>query len=114
DWNHQIYKNKPYTVTGAEKAPWLFAGTGLHDGSTISGTFGIEIDAKSSVSPAGTKVLATIRNEFGPGKSAEMTYYETARGAKVFDAGTINFGGAARRPVVAKMLENLWDRLRRP
>jgi hypothetical protein len=114
DWNHQIYKNKPYTVTGVEKAPWLFRGTGLRDGSEISGTFGIEIDAKDSVSPPGTKVLATIPDEFGPGKTAEMTYYETARGAKVFDAGTINYGGAARRPVVAKMLENLWDRLRRP
>jgi hypothetical protein len=114
DWNHQIYKNKPYTVTGVENAPWLFRGTGLHDGSTISGTFGIEIDAKDSLSPAGTRVLATIRNEFGPGKSAEMTYYETPRGAKVFAAGTINFGGAARRPAVAKMLENLWDRLRHP
>ena len=114
DWNHQIYKNKPYTVTGVEKAPWLFRGTNLRDGSTISGTFGIEIDARNSLSPPGTKVLATIPNEFGPGKTAEMTYYETARGSKVFDAGTINFGGAARRPTVAKMLENLWNRLRRP
>lgn len=114
DWNHQIYKNHPYTVTGVEKAPWLFQGTGLRDGSKIAGTFGIEIDARNSLSPSGTRVLATIPNEFGPGKTAEMTYYETARGAKVFDAGTINFGGASRRPTVAKMLANLWNRLRRP
>jgi len=114
DWNHQIYKNKPYTVTGVEKAPWLFRGTGLRNGSTISGTFGIEIDARNALSPPGTRVLATIPNEFGPGKTAEMTYYETPRGARVFAAGTINFGGAARRPLVSKMLENLWDRLRRP
>jgi len=114
DWNHMVYKNKPYTVTGVEKAPWLFRGTGLHDGAAIPGTFGIEIDARNALSPRGTRVLATIANEFGPGKTAEMTYYETARGAKVFAAGTINFGGAARRPLVSKMLENLWDRLRRP
>jgi hypothetical protein len=114
DWNHMIYKNHPYTVTGVEMAPWLFRGTGLRDGSTIPGTFGIEIDARNPVSPRGTRILARIPNEFGPGKTAEMTYYETPRGAKVFDAGTINFGGAARRPVVAKLLENLWNRLRRP
>jgi hypothetical protein len=114
DWNHAVYKNKPYTVIGVEKAPWLFAGTGLRDGSRIPGTFGIEIDAHTDLSPHGTRVLATIANEFGRGKTAEMTYYETPGGAKVFDAGTINFGGAARRPLVSRMLENLWTQLRRP
>jgi len=56
-------------------------------------------------------VLATIPDIFGPGRSAEMTYYETKRGAKVFDAGTINFGrAAASRP----LLDNLRARLSRP
>jgi hypothetical protein len=59
-------------------------------------------------------VLAQIRNEFGPGKTAEMTYYHTTRGARVFAAGTINFGGAADNPVVSRLLANLWNWLKVP
>ena len=114
DWNHDLYGNRPYVVADTHAAPWLFRGTGLHDGSVIPGSFGIEIDARTPESPRGTLVLARIANEFGPGKTAEMTYYRTARGAKVFAAGTINFGGAARNPVVSRLLANLWDWLRRP
>jgi hypothetical protein len=56
-------------------------------------------------------VLATIPDIFGPGKTAEMTYYRTRRGAKVFDACTIDFGSAAAsRPLLA----NLWAWLSRP
>jgi hypothetical protein len=50
----------------------------------------------------------------GPGKSAEMTYYETAEGAKVFDAGAINFAATATEQPVSTMLENLWARLAVP
>jgi len=76
---------KPFVVTGATQAPWLFAGTGLQDGSTF-GSYGIEIDATGPASPPGTIVLARIPDLIGA-KSAEMTYYETPAGAKVFDAG---------------------------
>jgi len=101
-------------VTGARLAPWLFFGTGLRNGDRIPGSYGIEIDARTAASPEGTQVLAEIPDEFGPGLTAQMTYYETKRGAKVFAAGTMNFGGAARQPIVARMLDNLWARLRRP
>jgi hypothetical protein len=50
----------------------------------------------------------------GPGRSAEMTYYETASGAKVFAAGTVNFAASIDRPDVSRLLENLWARLSRP
>ncbi len=40
-----------------------------------------------------------------------MTYYTTAAGAEVFDAGTIDFGGAADNPYVARMLANLWTHM---
>jgi hypothetical protein len=103
----------PYVVTGATEAPWLFAGTGLQNGSTF-GRYGIEIDAKGPASPAGTIVLARIPNLLGPGKSAEMTYYETAAGAKVFDAGAINFAASATQAPVSTMLGNLWSRLSAP
>jgi hypothetical protein len=103
----------PYTVTGAAKAAWLFAGTGLQNGSTF-GRYGIEIDATGPASPPGTIVLARIPDLLGPGKSAEMTYYETPKGAKVFNAGAINFAASATQPPVSTMLENLWSRLSAP
>jgi hypothetical protein len=52
-------------------------------------------------------VVATIPDIF-PGETADMTYYTTAAGAEVFDAGTINFGGAADNRYVSAMLSNLW------
>jgi hypothetical protein len=113
DWFRDVYPNRPYVVTGARRASWLFAGTGLRDGSRF-GNFGIEVDARTPVSPRGTQVLARIANIFGPGKSAEMTYYETPAGAKVFAAGVLNFGGHAWYPEVSRMLDNVWARLSRP
>jgi N,N-dimethylformamidase beta subunit-like protein len=112
-WFMNRYPNRPYTVTGAALAPWFFRGTGLRNGDAF-GTYGIEIDQRTSESPPGTQVLARIPNQFGPGRSAEMTYYTTARGAKVFSAGVINFGGSAEQPVVSRLLANLWRHLRRP
>jgi hypothetical protein len=103
----------PFTVTGAAQAPWLFARTGLANGSTF-GRYGIEIDGSGPSSPPGTIVLARIPDLLGPGKSAEMTYYETAAGAKVFNAGAINFAATATQEPVSTMLENLWARLSTP
>ena len=109
-WYQNIYPGQPYTVVGARRVPWLFAGTGLSDGSLIPGYFGIEIDAVTRASPPGTTVLADIPNIF-PGQTADMTYYSTPAGAEVFDAGTINFGGAANNPYVAGLLANLWKHM---
>jgi hypothetical protein len=103
----------PFVVTGAARAPWLFAGTGLANGSTF-GRYGIEIDASGPSSPPGTVVLARIPNLLGPGKTAEMTYYETPAGAKVFDAGAINFASTSTTAPVSTLLENLWARLSAP
>ncbi|MDX6486652.1 MAG: hypothetical protein QOF43_1805 [Gaiellaceae bacterium] len=103
----------PFSVTGALEAPWLYAGTGLVNGSTF-GRYGIEIDASGAASPPGTIVLARIDNLLGPGKSAEMTYYETPAGAKVFNAGAINFAATATQAPVSTLLENLWNRLSVP
>ena len=113
DWNHAQYANRPFTVTGTGKAPWLFRDTGLHDGDSF-GNYGIEIDARDGASPPDTRVLARIRDIFGAGKSAEMTYYTTRHGAKVFSAGVMNFGGSALWPVVSTMMQNLWRELSRP
>ena len=104
---------QPFIVTGATEAPWLFANTGLRNGSTF-GRYGIEIDATTAASPPGTIVLAKIPDLLGPGKTAEMTYYETAAGAKVFAAGAINFAASVTTPPVSTMLGNLWARLSVP
>ena len=77
DWYRRLYANQPYRVVGADRVPWLFAGTGLDDGSLIPGYYGIEIDGTTSASPPGTTVVATIPNIF-PGETADMTYYTTA------------------------------------
>ena len=112
-WYENSYSNAPYVVTASADAPWLFRGTGLVDGAQF-GTFGIEVDARAPSSPPQTRVLAVARNIFGPGTSAEMTYYTTSAGAKVFAAGVLNFGGSAWSSTVAVMLENLWATLSRP
>ena len=101
----------PFTVVAAEAAPWLFEKTGLVTGSTFGetvGGYGIEIDTTTADSPPGTTVLARIPDLFGPGLSGEMTYYETAAGARVFSAGVLDFGGSATFWPINRMLDNLW------
>jgi hypothetical protein len=102
-----------YTVTGTAVAPWAFDGTGLADGA-VFGRYGIEIDARTPASPSDTQVLARIENLLGPGRSAEMSYYETPAGAKVFAAGVINFGASLGQPAVERLLANVWARLAAP
>ena len=62
-------------------------------------------------SPPGTVVLARVTDLFGPGLSGEMTYYETPAGARVFAAGTLDFGGSVNFWPMTRMLENLWQHM---
>ena len=92
---------------------WLFAGTGLRPGSAFS-RGGVEIDQIAAASPPGVQLVAEIPRLFGPGLSAQMTYYETPGGARVFAAGAFHLTRAVTSdPVVWRMLENLWMRLAR-
>ncbi len=109
--NHGSVEN-PYVVAPGAPA-WLLAGTGLAPESRF-GRYGIEIDATTPDSPPGTAVLATIPNAVGPGRTAEMTYYETPAGAKVFAAGALDFAASVGEPPVSRLLENVWDRLAGP
>jgi hypothetical protein len=106
----QGQRQAPYTVVGAAAAPWLFEGTGLRDGDTF-GRYGIEIDARSPASPPGTTVLAHAQDLMGPGRSAELTYYETPAGARVLAAGAINFVASMTDGRVERLVENAWRRL---
>ncbi len=101
----------PYTVIAAEAAPWFFDKSGLVTGSTfgeVVGGYGIEVDATTASSPPGTIVLARAIDVLGPGLSGEMTYYETDAGARVFSAGTLDFGGSATFWPITRLLANLW------
>jgi hypothetical protein len=94
----------------ARAGQWIFAGTGLHPGDKfVRG--GIEIDGTTGDSPRNAQVVAEIRNLYGPGTTAQMTYYQTPRGAKVFAAGAFTLAGSALRPDAWIVLDNLWQRL---
>jgi hypothetical protein len=115
--NDNGQKQGVFTVQSATTAPWLWAGTGLIDGSTfgqVVGGYGIEIDSTTADSPPGTLVLAQIPDLLGPGITAQMSYYETVGGAKVFAAGALDFGGSATFWPMKHMLDNVWARLSQP
>ncbi len=103
----------PWILRSSPAASWVFAGTGLKDGSAFS-TGGIEIDKTGSASPRGVQVVAEIRDLFGPGFTAQMTYYETPADAKVFAAGAFTLAGAVARPEVSTVVGNLWAKLSQP
>ena len=100
----------PWLVSRSAARSWIFDGVRLGKGNTFSNA-GIEIDATAPSSPRGTQILASIPNLFGPGMTANMSYYETPRGAKVFSAGAFTLAGAIRQPAVQRLVENLWVRL---
>lgn len=102
---------QPWIVRRAGAASWIFAGTGLNEGSSFA-RGGVEIDRLAAVSPRGVRVLAEIPNLFGPGATAQMTYYEAPSGARVFAAGAFYFTRMINfDPVVSRIVENLWRRM---
>jgi hypothetical protein len=102
----------PYTVVNSSAAPWLFAGLEVADGAPLStARYGIEFDATTPDSPPGTAVLAEVNAGLGGGLiRGQMTYYETAAGARVFAAGTLSFGGSDN-PTAGVLFRNLWQHL---
>ena len=102
---------QPWIVRRAGAASWIFAGTGLNEGSSLA-RGGVEIDRLAAVSPRGVRVLAEIPNLFGPGATAQMTYYEAPSGARVFAAGAFYFTRMINFDhVVSRIVENLWRRM---
>jgi N,N-dimethylformamidase beta subunit-like protein len=97
---------------GLRRAGWLFDGTRLNVGDAFS-SGGVEADQVTSASPRNIALVAKIPNLYGDGRDADMTYYETSGGAKVFAAGAFTIAGAVRQPDVAKLMDNLWARLSR-
>jgi hypothetical protein len=100
-----------WIVRPSRASSWIFAGTGLRVGSRF-GAGGIEIDSTAPSSPPGIEVVAEIPNALGRGKTAQMTYYETPGEARVFAAGAFYFTRLIDvRPLMSRVLENLWREL---
>jgi hypothetical protein len=111
---HQRSPRGSWIVRRTAASSWLFAGTSLGIGSSFS-RGGVEIDQVAPASPNGVRVVADIPHLFGPGMKAQMTYYETGAGARVFAAGAFHLTRAATSdPVVRRLLANLWARMARP
>jgi hypothetical protein len=109
--NDDGQRQAPYIVSDRDATPWLFEGTGLENGDLLGeevGGFGIEIDMTTPLSPPGTRVPALIPNLFGVGLHAEMAYYETPAGARVFSAGVLDFPAVLYTAPGVVMLDNLW------
>jgi hypothetical protein len=94
---------------------WVYAGTGLSNGSVIPGIVFTEWDGivNNGLTPAGITVLASsvVPNNIPPTPSRhESTIYERGR-AFVFAAGTIFFGQNIRsQPAVGQIVANLLTR----
>jgi N,N-dimethylformamidase beta subunit-like, C-terminal len=99
-----------YLIRTAAAAEWAFAGTALVVGSAFGSDFGIEIDTTTEASPSSTQVIAEIPQLIG-GETAQMIYYETPEGARVFAAGAFTLAGRALDPQVSQVLENIWAHL---
>jgi hypothetical protein len=100
----------PWLIRDAEPSRWLFAGARLKGTDRFSNA-GIEIDHTTSRSPHGTRVVAEIPNLLGPGMTAQMTWYETRHGSKVFSAGAFTLAGSIRQPTVSRLVDNVLRRI---
>jgi hypothetical protein len=123
--NDEGKRKGPWIAEHPAAVPWLFRGSGLAGGSRF-GSGGIEIDATAPSSPRNIHVLAEIPRLYGPRFTAQMTYYETPAGAKVFAAGAFDLAESVFEPDAPltrarrseqrarRMLENLWAHLAAP
>ena len=59
-------------------------------------------------------MLAQIPNLYGPGFTAQMTYYETPAGAKVFAAGAFSLARSVWDTGIDRIVANLWQKLSSP
>ncbi|MGH2866600.1 MAG: N,N-dimethylformamidase beta subunit family domain-containing protein, partial [Solirubrobacteraceae bacterium] len=100
-----VYHYYGWSPAPALKPAWLFRGTGIRRGTTIRGIVGYELDARTSASPRGTRVIgggSAPCMSAGPfssrdmvpgagGNTAQSTLYTTRSGAIVFSAGTLGW-----------------------
>jgi N,N-dimethylformamidase beta subunit-like protein len=103
-----------WVVRRTSDLSWMLRATQLRVGSRF-GRGGVEIDQVTRDSPRSVRVVAEIPNLFGPGMTAQMAYYETDAGARVFAAGAFHLmRNVTTDSVVWRLLENIWARLATP
>jgi hypothetical protein len=107
------YHRAPWLVRDVPVARALFRGVPLGEGGAF-GNGGVEVDHTAPSSPAGIEVVAEIPHLFGERFTAQMSYYETPNGAKVFAAGAFRLVDSAKRRALRILLANLWTRCSRP
>ena len=98
---------------------WIYAGTGMANGSRISGVIGYEWDRANAGVPAdGTQLSASPVLASGIVYQQESIIREKASGAIVFDASTTNFAwrlmgndGVGADPTFRQMTANLFNRI---
>jgi hypothetical protein len=124
--NQDVMADVGYTARFAQH--WVFAGTGLQDGDEFAlGAIGYETDAAEFIeidavpyatgrdgAPASLVILATADlthwRAHGQGGHATMAIFRHGRGT-VFNAATVNWGNRLDDPVVARITQNVVDRL---
>ncbi|HEV2980720.1 MAG TPA: N,N-dimethylformamidase beta subunit family domain-containing protein [Solirubrobacteraceae bacterium] len=92
-----VYRLYSWTPVGGPL--WLFAGTGVRAGTSITGIVGYELDQRTPASPAGTAVVGQgtppcgAETEPSPvhGTLAQSTLYTAPSGAFVFGSGTMGW-----------------------
>jgi hypothetical protein len=88
-----------------DAVPWLFAGTGLHAGSTVPGVIASDVDRVDNTlgHPANVQILAHSPIAASLGQTSlgsfasDMSYYTGASGGGVLDTGTNNWIPALTR-----------------
>jgi hypothetical protein len=68
---------------------WVFAGTGLNDGDSLTGLLGYEVDQITSSSPSNVVVLANSSTPTP--QNANMSVYTAPSGATVFATGSMQW-----------------------
>ena len=76
-----------------DASSWVFANTGLSNGSALTGLLGYEADAEEGNQPTNTILLAHSPYTANDGSTVygDMTVYQAASGASVFGTGTVQW-----------------------
>ena len=96
------YRYYAWSPAAGLRPSWLFAGTGITAGTSISGIVGYELDRTTPLTPAGTDVVGAGSAACmsaspgepipGPGDDvAQSTLYTSPTGAIVFNSGTLGW-----------------------
>jgi len=124
---YDSYQNQNFPFVAANTSHWVYAGTGVKDGDSLSKIVGYEFDRvfDNGRTPSDLVILARspVVGFDGVAGMHNATIYSAPSGAWVFAAGTIEWswglaGGLAERNLadkaVQRMTANLFDRARLP